>query len=307
MMIPRLGLLCAIVFLFAMPAIAQTSTVIMGNDGTVLSYATVINLRTGKGVFASANGTIDFVPTFFASGDRIKVSFTGYADTTLQLPVAKDSIVLQLLPNTLENVEVFACPQPVKRVVSNYKKHTSSFSFGMGQGLSGTYGAYVPNAGNYKGFIETITIEQYTFSVPTNARKAPFKIRLLSYDTITHLPGNPLSAKEWLIFPASKKTALNIAAENIRLPANGIVVCVDYFFAGVEYTYQRMVTYTNPMGKKENRKTTFYGASFRAVQGENLMGTGFIKANKSDLFIDFKTFQKLPSAIMVSLNINVCN
>lgn len=262
-------------------------------------------MRTGRGVFASENGQVDFTSAFFLAGDSIKISYTGYADTIMQMPILQNRIALQFQPIALENVAVFPCLNPAPIVLKNYKKHASSHSLGMGGGGSGTWAAYVPNGGNVKGFIETITIEQSFFTVPSNARKAPFKIRLLHYDTLTGQPDMPIIAKEWIIYPTSNKSVLKIAEENLRLPIHGLVVCIDYFFAGEQYTYKRKTSFTNSNGKTQNEIMIYYGASFRAVEGDNLAGAGFYMGNKSKGWN--KTYRIQQSALMVSMGIKECN
>jgi len=271
-----------------------------------LPYASVINLRTGRGVFASENGQVDFTSAFFLAGDSIKISYTGYADTIMQIPVLHNRIVLQFLPKVLEDVAVYPCLNPAPIVLKNYKKHVTNYSLMMGGGGSGTWASYVQNSGNVKGFIETITIEQSFFTVPANARKAPFKIRLLHYDTLTGQPGKPMIAKEWMIYPKNNRSVLNIAEEHLRVPMHGLVACIDYFFAGEQFTYKRKTSFTNSNGKKQNRIMIYYGASFRAIDGDNLLGTGYVNANKSGTLNNFKNFHSIPGAPMVSLGLKEC-
>ncbi len=263
-------------------------------------------MRTGRGVFASENGQVDFTSAFFLAGDSIKISYTGYADSIMQLPILQDRIALRFQSVELQNVAVYPCLNPAPIVLKNYKKHASSHSLGMGGGGgSGTWAAYVPNGGNVKGFIETITIEQSFFTVPSNARKAPFKIRLLHYNTLTGQPGKPMIAKEWMIYPKNNRSVLNIAEEHLRVPMHGLVVCIDYFFAGEQYNYKRKTSYTDSNGKTQNEIMIYYGASFRAAEGDNLAGAGYYLGNKSNGWN--KTYRIKQSALMVSIGIKECN
>jgi hypothetical protein len=298
--------LFSIVFLWNHFSInAQSGFVTITNGTQPLAFATVINMQTGKGVFATENGQVRMGSPFFSSGDTVKISYTGYRDTIFQLPILQDKIALQFQPISLENVAVYPCLNPAPIVLKNYIKHASSHSLGMGGGGSGSWAAYVPNGGSVKGFIETITIEQSFFTVPSNARKAPFKIRLLHYDTLTGQPGMPIIAKEWIIYPTSNKSVLKIAEENLKLPIHGLVVCIDYFFAGEQYTYKRKTSFTNSNGKTQNEIMIYYGASFRAVEGDNLAGVGYHNGNKLKGWN--KSYRIKQSALMVSMGIKACN
>jgi hypothetical protein len=285
---------------------AQSKTFAITNGKSPLSFATVINIRTGYGIFASEKGEFTLSPSSFLSGDTIKISYTGYADTLLKLPISSSEIALMYNAITLDNVDVYPCNKNKRIALKNYIKHKTNYSLGMGGSGSGTWASYVPNPLEIKGFIEEIIIEQSYFTVPAHARKAPFKIRLLHYDSITGLPGKPIIAKEWMIYPTSNKTVLNIQDEGIRLPYHGVVVCVDYFYAGEQFTYKRKVLQNYPDGSKRNEWETFYGASFRGTDGGNLIGKVY-RRGKSDQWIQFNNFKKSPAGVMAQLSIKQCN
>jgi hypothetical protein len=257
-------------------------------------------------MFATENGELTLNPTFFKADDTLRISYTGYADTLIRLPVERNQIGLIPVSIPLQDVEVYPCLDTKNVTLKNYIKHKVNYSFGRGVLSSFSYAAYVPNKNSIKGTIESITIEQSYLTAPSNARKAPFKIRLLHFDSGNLLPGLPLIAKEWLVYPTSNKTTLDVSEELLRLPTDGIVVCIDLFYAGEQYAYKVKVQQLNSDGTKKNEWQTRYGAYFRAVNGENLIGYGYM-AGKANTWIAMKGFGEGTSAIMVKLNVKQCN
>lgn len=295
--------------LFSAPVVislAQTNMLMVTDNNKPLPFATVINLRTGFGLFASEKGVVELKPSLFLVGDTLRISYTGYADTLVKLPISGNYIGLRPISIPLQNVEVYPCPDSKRVTLKNYRKHKKNYTFGLGSITFFSYAAYLPNPDGLKGNIEEITIEQSYTTVPSNARKAPFKMRLLQYDSATGLPGNALIAKEWLVYPTGKTTTIDVSEVSLRVPANGLVVSIDLFHAGEQYNYKEKLEIQYKDGTKKNEWQSRYGASFRAVTGDNLMGIGYMNG-KSGQWIKMKTFGNKPSAIMVKLNIKQCN
>ncbi|MCU0376028.1 MAG: carboxypeptidase-like regulatory domain-containing protein, partial [Chitinophagaceae bacterium] len=286
-------------------SLAQSKTLLVTDGNKPLPYATVINLRTGFGQFASEKGTVELIPALFSAGDTLRISYTGYADTLVKLPTSGYSIGLRPISIPLQNVEVYPCKDSKLVSLKNYRKHKKNYTFGLGSITFFSYAAYLPNPDGLRGNIEAITIEQSYTTVPPNARKAPFKIRLLQYDSATGLPGNPLIAKEWLINPTGKTTTIDISDVSLRIPAHGLVVSIDLFHAGEQYSYKEKLEIQYKDGTKKTEWQSRYGASFRAVTGDNLMGIGYMNG-KSGQWIKMSTFGNKPSAIMVKLSIQQC-
>ncbi|MCU0374995.1 MAG: hypothetical protein MUF24_06780 [Chitinophagaceae bacterium] len=285
--------------------LGQSKTIVATDSDKPLPYATLINLRTGFGLFASEKGAVELNPSMFLAGDTLRISYTGYADTLVKLPISGNYIGLRPISIPLQNVEVFPCQDSKQVTLTNYRKHKKNYTFGLGKVTFFSYAAYLPNHNGVKGIIEAITIEQSYTTVPLKARKAPFKIRLLQYDSITGLPGNPLVAKEWIVYPTGRTTTIDISAESLRLPANGFVVSVDLFYAGEQYAYKEKVEIQYKDGTKKNEWHARYGASFRAVTGDNLTGIGYM-SGKLGKWVKMSTFGNKPSAILVLLSLKQC-
>ncbi len=310
MVIKRILVLSSIFLGFHLSILAQSGTAIVSNDGQPLPYATVINMRTGRGVFAPANGQVDFTSTFFLAGDTVKITYTGYEDLILRLPPMQPTIVLKYQPVELDEVAVYPCPNSIPTTLKNYTKFVSNYSLGWGNSHGGSWAAFIPNTNNIQGIIETINVELSFLRIPANARKAPCKIRLLQYESTTGLPGTPLIAKEWMVYPTGKKLIFSILDENLRLPKEGMVVAIDNFFAGEQYTYKRKTRITKPDGSYKDTVITNYGFSILAAKGENLLGKGYVssfsKTGKWHLFNSYPS-GKGAGAPMVSLGIKECN
>lgn len=286
----------------------STNAIIVNNDGKPLPYATVINMRTGKGVFASAAGQVDLDNTaFFKAGDTIKVTYTGYADTLIKLPITNARIVLKPEALELEPVAVYPCQNSILTKIKNYKKFPSNHYLGMSSGVFGSWAAFIPNSGRKNAILQTINIELDFFSIPPNARNAPYKFRLLQYDTISGLPGAPLISKEWVVHPTGKKLILKIADENIRLPKHGIIVAIDFFYAGEQYTYPRESRMMNSDGSFRDTVKTYYGTNILAVGGQNLIGKGFSTGNNLGKWSHYNSKQTGWVAPFVILGIKECN
>jgi len=286
--------------------LAQSGIVIVSNDSKPLPYASVINMRTGRGVFGSVNGQVDLNSTLFSAGDTIKITYTGYEERFIKLPILQPTIVLKSQPIELDPVAVYPCPNAIPIILKNYSKFVSDYSLGTGTNPSGSWAAFIPNIDNVRGILETITMELSFWSVPSNARKAPFKLRLLSYDSSSGLPGSPLIAKEWVVHPKGKKLILPIIEENLRLPKQGIVVAIDYFFAGEQYLYKRNLRMSKPDGNHKDTVVTYYGSHIRAARAQNLLGKGYSYFYKTGKWYPFTSYQSGIGAPMVSLGIKVC-
>lgn len=297
-----------IVFIFvcSINLSAQTATIAITDGTKPLPYATVINLRSGFGMFATDKGEVDLNSNYFLKGDTLRISYTGYADTLIGLPAASVTIVLRAVAVALQAVEVYPCLNSKMVILKNYIKHKKNFSFSMGALGAGSWAAYVPNRENTNGYIETITIEQSFFTVPSHARRAPFKVRLLQFDSASGLPGKPLLAKEWVVYPTSNVSVVIIGNENLRLPKHGVVVSVDYYFSGQQYAYKRKVQELSTDGTRTNVWQNQYGAGFRGVKGENLIGYGYMRG-KSDTWMALHAYRFEDKAIMVKMAIKKCN
>jgi len=287
--------------------LAQSAIIIAASDGQSLPYATVINMRTGKGVFASESGQVDFKSEYFGAGDSVKITYTGYEDIFIKLPLLQTTIHLKSKPIELDNVAVYPCLNSVPTILKNYTKFVTNYSLSTGNVPSGSWASFIPNNRNKKGILETITVELFFFTIPSNARKAPYKLRLLHYDSTSGLPGNSLIAKEWVVHPSGKKLILNIKDENLRIPMQGLVVAIDYFFAGEQYTYKRKTRMKKSDGTYENIVETIYGSNLLATKGENLLGKGYTSFTKTGEWRIFNSYQSGVAAPMVSIGLMECN
>jgi hypothetical protein len=308
MMVKRILVLFFVFLWLNQVILAQSSPIIVSNDGQPLPYATVINMRTGKGVFASADGkaNLDNI-AFFKTGDTIKITYTGYSDTLIKLPINEARIVLKPEALELEPVAVYPCQNSMLTKIKNYKKFPSNQFLGMSSGVFGSWAAFIPNSGRKNAILQTITIELNFFSIPPNARNAPYKFRLLQYDTISGMPGKQLVSKEWVVHPTGKKLILKIADENIRLPKLGIVVAIDFFYAGEQYTYPREFRMMNSDGSFRDTVKTYYGTNILAVGGQNLLGKGFSTGNNLGKWSHYNSKQTGWVAPLVILGIKECN
>jgi hypothetical protein len=218
----------------------------------------------------------------------------------IKLPISKPTIVLKPEAFELEPIAVYPCQNSKLIKLKNYKKFLSNHYLGMNFGVYGSWAAFIPNADHKNGILQTITIVLDFSSVPPNARNAPYKFRLLQYDTLSGMPGTPLVSKEWVVHPTGKKITLKIADENIRLPKNGIIVAIDFLYAGEQYTYQSKSRMMNSDGSYRDTVMTHYGTTILAVGGQNLIGKGFSNG------ITFGKWNRGGVAPLVILGIKEC-
>jgi hypothetical protein len=286
---------------------AQTITIISAHTNDPLPFATIQNLRALWAMVGSEKGAFTFTDVNSKSGDTILISFTGYLPIRMVKPEVTTTLKMEPLPEMLQPVEVLPCKGMETGTLRNFKKNKSAPSFASGKDGLTTYAAYLPNNKQIKGIISSIHFSLRTGHVSKIAAEAPFKIRLLSYNEDSQLPGKSLLLKELVVYPKGKEVVVNISDEWIRLPENGIVVVIDFFFSDEKFIYSIKSTHKGSHGKKVVAIDQFYGADIKFILGENLNGKGYNYDYKNNNWHEMIFGFEGKTAPKIQLTLNLCN
>lgn len=257
-------------------SLAQTITIISGHTRQPLPFATIQNLNAQWAVVGSDKGLYSFSPDNSKPGDSILITYTGYEPQLLIHPVNSLTVIMKPKAEVLKPVEVLPCRGTKTGQIHNVKGGKSNTNLGSNEEALASWAAYIPNPQGAKGIITSVGFSISTKDIPASAWKAPFKLKLLHFDARTQLPSTPLLNKEIIVYPQSAKVVTDLSEEWLRLPENGLVVAVDFFYAGEEYVYQWPVRQYKEDGSYVDTTMNTYGAKIKAIRGKTITGKGFI-------------------------------
>lgn len=261
---------------FSKVAIAQRISIVSKNTGEPLPYATITNLGSKWANVSRADGSFLFTKENSNQTDTLIISYTGYETITLTLPASDKQISLQPVAEMLMPVEVFPCKSSKTTRTENYTKYKADYSLGSTEKALASWAAHIPNNDKSRSVVTQIQFYTSQFSGNKTSKKAPFKVRILSYDTLTKLPGKPLLYQELIVYPQGNKAILDLNDYSIRFPKEGLVVAIDFFYAGDEYVFSVPTKLHKPDGSIKDTIMMHYGASIRAAYDNNLTANGYI-------------------------------
>jgi len=286
---------------------AQTITIIAANTKENLPFATIQNLTAQWTQVGSENGVFTFTEANSKAGDSILISYTGYLPLRLVKPKVGITLNMEPLPYLLQLVEVLPCKGNKKVVLRNYQKNKSDWGLGSNEDALSSWAAYIPNTSKVRGIIISIHYTLNMSSTPKNGRTAPFKIRLLLYNETTNLPGDPLLYKELLVYPTGQKVEIDVRNEWLRMPENGLVIVIDYFYAGEQYVHTHKVKQFKIDGSSIDTIHKSYGASIKAVRADNMIGKGFMFQYKRNEWNTLNNSQNQKLAPKIELSLKLCD
>jgi hypothetical protein len=257
-------------------SIAQRISIVSKNTGEPLPYATITNINAKWSNVSKADGSFIFTKENSNTTDTLIISYTGYETITLTLPKSDKEIALQPVAAMLMPVEVFPCKSGKTTRTENYTKYKADYSLGSSEKALASWAAHIQNQEKSRSIVTQIQFYTSQYSGNKTSKKAPFKIRILSYDTLTKLPGNPLLYQEIIVYPNGNKVTLDLNDYSIRFPKEGLVVAIDYFYAGDEYVFRVPTKLHKPDGSVKDTVMMHYGASIRAAYDTNLNANGYI-------------------------------
>ncbi len=290
-----------------MAANAQTITIIAANTKEPLPFATIQNLRAQWAQVGSENGVFTFTEANSKVGDSILISYTGYLPLRLVKPKVGITLNMEPVPDMLQLVEVLPCKGNKKGKLVNFKKNKSGWSLGSNEKALATWAAFIPNEAHAKAIISTITFSLSTLGVPKSNKGAPFKIRLHQYDKNTNLPGTSFLFKDLVVYPTSKNVIIDISEERLRLPENGIVVVIDFFYEGEQYVHAHKTKIIHNDGSSADTIMKNYGSSIKAIYAENVIGIGYVYAYQKNIWYELKNSRNQNLAPKIELSLKLCD
>lgn len=286
---------------------AQTITIISAHTNDPLPFATIQNLCAQSAMVSSEKGTFSFNETNSKKGDSMLITYTGYNSIRMVMPDEDKIFKMEPLAAMLQPVVVLPCRGMKNQTLHNFKKSKVDWSLGSSEEALATWAAYIPNADKMKGILSTIQFWIKNFDMPKTAKGAPYKVRLLKYNESSGLPDAPLLLKELVVYPNSQKVVIDVSEEWLRLPENGIVVVIDFFYAGEQYVHSHKVKQFRKDGSSVDTVMNRYGSSIEAVRAENLSGNGFIYSYKRNEWSEVKNATKEKMAPKIELTLKLCD
>jgi hypothetical protein len=286
---------------------AQTITIISAHTNEPLPFATIQNLRVQSAVVSSEKGTFSFNETNSKTGDTMLITYTGYNPIRMIKPDEDKVLKMEPLAVMLQPVVVLPCRGMKKQTLNNFKKSKVDWSLGSSEEALATWAAYIPNKDKVKGILSSIQFWIKYFDIPKTAKGAPYKIKLLKYNEASGLPDEPLLLKELIVYPNAQKIVINVSEEWLRLPENGIVVVIDFFYAGEQYVHSHKVKQFRSDGSSVDTVMNRYGSSIEAARADNLVGNGFTYSYKRNEWSEVKNSTREKLAPKIELTLKLCD
>lgn len=222
------------------------------DTGEPVSYATLQIKGKPKCVIADHEGYFELTLSEFELTDSLTASCLGYErrtfspDTLLEKPEV--TIALQGKSINIEPVIVAANKQSYK-----YKKMGNRGWFTTGSMYLDTHGQqvalYIENKKHLNGYIRKVS---YHLSDKGNV-EAPFRVRILEMDTLTHSPGKDLFQEILVVQPPQETNGwydVDLSEYDITVPSNGFFVALQGIFPN-DYSYFANETGIVERGKRD--------------------------------------------------------
>ncbi len=233
LMITKSGLT---VFLICLVKICWSQTNIQlrsSEDHRPLPFASVVNLTTNKMYSSNEYG---IVSANWERGDSIFISYVGYKSLRRRIDTSGEQTWFLNPSNTLlEPIKIMTCRNVVTHEYSNLDADSSERKFG-GVG-------WYRSAMNAKvavmlipGF-ENAVLQSFSIwlvrgmGTPKTAMKAPLKFSFYNIDDSSKLPGELITNQQVFYQPKKEgRQSVGIDSLHIRIPKEGIYVCMEYVY-----------------------------------------------------------------------------
>jgi hypothetical protein len=295
-----------LIFTNLIAAKAQTITIISAHTNEPLPFATIQNLGAKWAVVSSEKGIFTFTEANSNPGDSVLITYTGYNPIRMVKPFEDKHLKMEPMAALLQPVVVLPCRGMNKQSLHNFRKNKVDWSLGSSEDALSSWAAYIPNTEKMKGIVSTIQFWIKNFDIPKTAKGAPYKVRLLRFNEATGLPDEPLLLKELVVYPKAQKVVIDLSEEWLRLPENGIVVVVDFFYAGEQFVHAHKVKQFRSDGSSVDTVMNRYGSSIEAIRADNLVGNGFIYSYKRNEWSEVKNATKEKMAPRIEIDLKLC-
>jgi hypothetical protein len=286
---------------------AQALQVRSASSRQPLPYATIVHVPTGWAAVANGAGQLVLPAQLLQHAQpRWRISYTGYQvlDTTLQQPT---TVYLQPQPDTLRPVAVYPCSSYEPAQLKNHHRPKADFYLGSAgdQTLLMSWAAHVPNSSGRRGWLQQVHFWIDNLAAPKAVMKTPFRLRFLEWDSARQQPGQPLSWQELVVQPnGGEMVTAELDSLHIPLPAEGLVVAIDFFDAGPAYRYEASTHVHMPNGRDTVRIADRYGPSIRATTFDSGVHGFYFNFKTSRWFPFF--FGQRPAAPLVRVEVRQC-
>ncbi len=256
--------------------------------GKVLPFSSIEVFALEKGVLANDNG--EFILSMPANSrkDTIECSFLGYkrkklvlndlSDTSINIiPLEKESYVLN---------EVSVRPKYMitKKLGVVVRKNKGNWHLGN---PGDQHAILIKNPFNKKGFLKNVS-----FYITKNGfSKAPFRVRIYSYDTLNNKPGEDLLNTSLIVSYNKTKGwfTIDMSQYNIEFPEKGLFVAMEWILTSEDYYYYTTMT----LGEAEKQDVRCYGQTIgltsKAVEilyWRRYLGTDWYHMKRSNAMIN---------------------
>ena len=218
-------------------------TIIDSLSNEPIPYASVCFIDTKTGTYTNENGTF----STDRSNHSILVSHLGYRPRTFMQPT-KDAII-KLQPEPYFLSEITVTPGKRKTEEIGYIKYKSNFFI---PGLSGDeLAVYFPNRHNTDKSIQEIKIRFNTSSLIKKSLEidflSVFKVNIYSKIESSSEPDSSLLVKDMVFTSKIIKpvTRIDVSEYNLKLPANGAFISIEWVGIESETTKEIITNYKN--------------------------------------------------------------
>ncbi|MEO8771827.1 MAG: hypothetical protein ABI402_17150 [Ferruginibacter sp.] len=207
-------------------------TIISGEDGSSLPYATIVNVTKKYNLSASKTGEaiIDVSP-----GDSIAISYVGYKDVGFIISKEQEKIIsIYRVTEILPEIFVSNCKKMKQFVLKNPIKPRKQWE--LISGMNWSYSDLLkPYAILIKDIPPNSQITMFSFWLrkqyvgPADSMiLAPIMLMAYAVDSLTQLPGKPLISKPIIFYPEKQgKQSLNLDSVQLVMPGNGIYISIQ--------------------------------------------------------------------------------
>ncbi|UAB76342.1 hypothetical protein [Mesoflavibacter sp. SCSIO 43206] len=201
-------------------------------DSTSIEYAHIIingKLKT----YSNQNGKFEL--NLDTKIDTLSISHLEFRTKNLLFGdiFKNDTIYLQENSNVLDEVFVSKVKKVTKVLLP--KKSIRELNYGN-KDLTFPYGfkiaVYVPNEEKNNFFIKKIVLKSKNKKAITNSKFIPFKVNLMTCDTINNIPDKPIFKEDLVVGKFENQPIVEINLDKIKeipFPKNGIYVVVSLY------------------------------------------------------------------------------
>lgn len=226
-----------------------------------LSYCTLEVPQLQSGTLSDRNGEFTLVLPAGSFKDSVYISSMGFETSVLTIAELLNSgnNTIRLRQKTYQLPEVTIKPKDIieKRIGITDKRN---IKYTVGNIFGGMIGIHIKNNTNSTGFLTSVSF----FICKEGKPKTPFRIRILSYDTINNCPGEDLLNENLIVINTNTKAGwfeVDMSKYNIVFPPEGVFVMQEFIYTGDQFYYNMPINYKSTDGKEKTEIHQFYGTA----------------------------------------------